>query len=242
MYKRIIGVILLDGGVFCRTRNFSVDYHYTNKFIDSHLFDELIFLNVSHHAKGEDRARFSAGINEIVLNSQLPVSIGGGIKGPREIEEFRKFGADRYVINQTTSDSDSLVSNLIDEFGKSSIISSINHWGPYTASREGATQIKVVDRVKEIKDNCGGDILINSIERDGTLRGLDLTIIDELAQLVDCKFILAGGLGNVEHLFEGLKRDNVVGVCTSNVYHLTTNTISNWRTELFSRGIEVRKM
>ena len=242
MYKRIIGLVLLDGKTFCRTRNFVTDYHYTNRFIDSRLFDELVFLNVSSNSKNRDLPEFARGIEEIIKDSQLPISIGGGIKGFNEIELFRSFGADRYVINQTSKDVDPLVSALLKKYGKSSIISSINHYGLFTASKEGVSSIKLSDRLKEIRDNCGGDILLNSIERDGTLRGLDLETSDELAELMDVSYLLSGGLGNVEHLHGALQRTNVVGVCTSNVYHLTTDTISYWRSNLLSHGLRVRRI
>jgi len=241
MYKRIIAIVLLDNGVFCRTRNFVADYHYTNNFIDSRYFDEMVFLDVSGDQKG-NRLKFYRGIEEIVLQSQLPISIGGGIRGVEDIELFRTFGADRYVVNQTDRSVDSMVTGLISTYGKSSIISSINHWGPFTASRNGRSTVRLVDRIKEIRETCGGDILLNSIERDGTLRGLDLKTIDELAEFEDLSFILSGGLGNLEHLSDSLQRPNVVGVCTSNVYHLTTKTISTWRTNMISEGLLVRSI
>ena len=241
MYKRIIAMVPLDRGIFCRTRNFIADYHYTNKFIDSRFFDEMVFLDVSSNLK-EPRTEFYSGIEEVVLHSQLPISIGGGIRSVRDVERFRTFGADRYLVNQTEKKADSLVTDLINNYGRSSIISSINHWGPFTASRDGKSDVRVVDRVMEISEQCGGDILLNSVERDGTLRGLDLKMVDDLAEQTNLSFIVSGGLGNLEHLYTCLQRPNVVGVCTSNVYHLTTNTISAWRTNMISRGLLVRKV
>lgn len=242
MYKRIIGVVLLDDGVFCRTRNFVVDYHYTHDFIDTKYFDELAFINVTSNNRRKTSPMLSQSIENIVKHSQLPISIGGGIKEIDDIREFRKFGADRYLLNQTFKESDSLTRNSIQVFGKSSIISSINHWGPFLWSRNGISNIKLADRIKEIEDTCGGDILLNSVERDGTLRGLDLETLDYLSRVSGYSFVVSGGLGNLEHLYEALQRDNVVGVCTGNVYHLTSNTISQWRDELIERGLNVRKV
>jgi cyclase len=240
MYKRIIGLVLLENGIFCRTRNFVADYHYTNKFIDTKYFDEMVFIDVSSERTLPNDLTFGRGIEEVTEHSQLPIAIGGGIKLVDHIELFRTLGADRYVINQTSAKSDLLVSNSIKKYGRSSVISTINHWGPFVASREGVTEVRLLDRVREIGDNCGSDILLNSIERDGTLRGLDLDIVDTLSEVSEGSFILCGGLGNIDHLHAALQRENVVGVCTSNVYHLTTNTISSWRTNLASQGLMVR--
>lgn len=242
MYKRIIGLILMDGGIFCRTRNFIPDYHYTHQFIDSTYFDELVCINVSQRLTKEQSQNISDNLEAITKESQLPISIGGGIDKVYDVELFRNFGADRYLLNQTQDSSDDFVSECIDKYGKSTIISSINHWGPFTATKSGVLQKKVVDRIAEIRDQCGGDILLNSMERDGTLRGLDLELVDELSQISDLKFILSGGVGNLEHLVAALQRENVVGVCTSNVYHLTTDTISNWRAQMIARGLPVREI
>jgi cyclase len=241
MYKRIIGLVLIDSGIFCRTRNFTVDYHYTNRFIDTKHFDELVFIDVSSNHLGTNLPQLSESIESIVESSQLPISIGGGIKKIEDIAVFREFGADRYVLNQTYKVSDNLIYKSILKYGQSTILSSINHWGPYIASKDGVSEIRLVDRIKEIADNRGGDVLLNSVERDGTLRGLDLETIDELSNSCNLSFILSGGLGNLSHLSEALKRDNVVGVCTSNVYHLTTSTILNWRIDMISRGLNVRR-
>jgi len=240
MYKRIIGLVLLDNSIFCRTRNFVADYHYINKFIDTRYFDEMVFIDVSGDQAIPNKLIFGRAIEEVTEHSQLPITIGGGIRHIDDIELFRTFGADRYVINQTDPESDLLISESVRKYGRSSVVSTINHWGPFIATRDCITEIKLVDRIKEIGINCGSDILLNSIERDGTLRGLDLAVIDDLAEISESSFILSGGLGNIDHLRAALERENVVGVCTSNVYHLTTNTISNWRTTLASGDLMVR--
>lgn len=242
MYKRIIGLVLMENGYLSRTRNFVPDYQYSNNFIDSSFFDEMVFIDISRNGRENSLSRFSAGVEEVMLRSQLPISLGGSIASSKDIECFRAIGADRYVLNQTKQESDLVVSQLIAMYGRSSIISSINHWGPYIATKNGVTKIRLIDRISEISENCGTDILLNSVERDGTFRGFDLESIDELAALTGITFIVSGGLGNLEHLSEALSRENVVGVCTNNVYHLTTNTISNWRSELISRGFLVRQV
>lgn len=241
MYKRIVGLVLLDNGIFCRTRNFIPDYHYTNKFIDTSFFDEMAFIDVSN-TKTNRLSEFQKGIDEVVLNSQLPVSIGGNIRSCEDVELYRTLGADRYIVNQTERSSDKLVAELISNYGRSSIISSINHWGPFTASKGSTLPIRLIDRIAEIASNCGSDILLNSIERDGSLRGLDMDTINQLAEMKNLSLILSGGLGNMEHLYESLQAPNVVGVCTSNVYHLTTNTISMWRANLIARDLRLRKI
>ena len=148
MYKRIIGVVLVDNGIVCRTRNFVSDYLYTDAFIDTNFFDEIVFIDVSKNRSNETLNLFFTTIEKLMSKSQLPMAIGGGISSINDILRYREFGADRYIINQTSSTSDELVKNAIEKFGKSSIISGVDHWQEFTFENGEKTETPVV-----IEDN-----------------------------------------------------------------------------------------
>jgi len=173
MYKRIIGLILMNNGIVCRTRNFQSDYLYTDEFIDSKYFDEIVCIDVSQERSEQSQSLFLTGIEKIMEHSQLPLAIGGGIRSIDDVRRYREFGADRYVINQTETESDIFVTEAVKEFGKSSIISSINHWGDFTYSNGVISTKALQQRVSEISTNRGSELLLNSAERDGTLLGFD---------------------------------------------------------------------
>ncbi len=240
MYKRIIGLILINSGIVCRTRNFQSDYMYTDEFIDSKYFDEIICVDVSQERSEKSHRLFLNGIEKIMEHSQLPLAIGGGIRSIDDIRRYRKFGADRYVINQTEAESDSFVAEAIKEFGKSSIISSINHWGDLTFSNKATSKKVLQQRVSEIFNNRGSELLLNSVERDGTLLGFDNTNAKSIANTYDLPLIISGGVGRWSHVLDTLQIENVDAVCTSNIYHLTTKTISTWRSEVKTKGGNVR--
>jgi len=240
MYKRIIGLILMNSGIVCRTRNFQSDYLYTDEFIDSKYFDEIICIDVSQERYENSHRLFLSGIEKIMEHSQLPLAIGGGIKSIEDIRRYRKFGADRYVINQTEGESDTFVAEAIKEFGKSSIISSINHWGDLTYSNGIFSKKVLQQRVSEIYANRGSELLLNSVERDGTLLGFDNDNANKIAKSYDIPLIISGGVGRWSHVLDTLQIENVEAVCTSNIYHLTTKTISTWRSEVKSKGGNVR--
>lgn len=240
MYKRIIGLILMNKGIVCRTRNFHSDYLYTDEFIDSKYFDEIICIDVSRERTEKYRRLFLMGIEKIMEHSQLPLAIGGGIRSIEDIRSYREFGADRYLINQTEAQCDAFVKDAIKEFGKSSIISSINHWGDFTYSN-GIVSTKVLQqRVSEISTNRGSELLLNSVERDGTLLGFDNAQAKKIANSNDMPLIISGGAGRWSHALDTLNIENVEAVCTSNIYHLTTKTISTWRSEVKAKGGNVR--
>ena len=225
MYKRIIGLVLIDNGIVCRTRNFNPDYHYTEAHIDTDFFDEICLIDVTREKSNETSRVFLAAVDKLMTKSQLPISIGGSIHSPDDIHRYRSFGADRYLINQTCSSRDPFVINCIREFGRSSIISSINHWNQFLYFNHEISGIKLSERIKEIQNNCGSEILINSVERDGTLTGMDEMSIREISTSSPPPLIINGGLGRATQAGEMLKIESVSAVCTSNIYHLTTRTI-----------------
>ena len=230
----------MNNGIVCRTRNFQSDYLYTDEFIDSKHFDEIVCIDVSQERSEQSQSLFLTGIEKIMEHSQLPLAIGGGIRSIEDIRRYRKFGADRYVINQTEAESDTFVTEAVKEFGKSSIVSSINHWGDFTYSN-GVISIKALrQRVSEISVNRGSELLLNSVERDGTLLGFDNANAQKIANSHDMPLIISGGVGRWSHVLDTLQIENVEAVCTSNIYHLTTKTISTWRSEVKTKGGNVR--
>jgi imidazole glycerol phosphate synthase subunit HisF len=151
-------------------------------------------------------------------------------------------GADRYIINQTSPASDELIDQAIKSFGKSSIISTINHWGDNTFEFGLRTQKQASQRIREVVNNCGSEILLNSVELDGGLSGFDLENAKSFANISGKSILLSGGIGNWTHASEALSIKNISGVCTSNIFHLTTTTVLNWRKQIFSSGVNVRSL
>ena len=230
----------MNSGIVCRTRNFQSDYLYTDEFIDSKYFDEIVCIDVSQERSEQSQSLFLTGIEKIMEHSQLPLAIGGGIRSVEDIKRYRKFGADRYVINQTEAESDAFVTEAVKEFGKSSIVSSINHWGDFTCSNGVISTKALQQRVSEISTNRGSELLLNSVERDGTLLGFDNANAQKIANSHDMPLIISGGVGRWSHVLDTLQIENVEAVCTSNIYHLTTKTISTWRSEVKTKGGNVR--
>ena len=242
MYKRIIGVVLVDNGIVCRTRNFVSDYLYTDDFIDTNFFDEIVFIDVSKNRSNETLNLFFTTIEKLMSKSQLPMAIGGGISSINDILRYREFGADRYIINQTSSTSDELVKNAIEKFGKSSIISGIDHWQEFTFENGKKTETKLDERVNSVFNNSGSEILLNSVALDGSLTGFDLNVVQQISDSFKIPIIISGGVGRWTHALNAIEIENVTGICTSNIYHLTTSTILSWRKQIIEYGGNVREL
>ena len=242
MFKRIIGLVLVDNGIVCRTRNFVSDYLYTDAFIDTNLFDEIVFIDITKNRSDKTSKLFLTVIEKLMSKSQLPMAIGGGISSINDIIRFREFGADRYIINQSSPTSDEFVRNAIDRFGKSSIISGIDHWGEFTYENNVTTKSKLVQRITQIQSNSGSEIFLNSVALDGALTGFDLGMAQEISNYFQIPIVISGGIGRWTHALDALKIKNVTGVCTSNIYHLTTSTILSWRKQIVENGGNVREL
>ena len=174
--------------------------------------------------------------------SQLPMAIGGGISSINDILRYREFGADRYIINQTSSASDELVKNAIEKFGKSSIISGIDHWQEFTFENGKKTETKLDERVNSVFNNSGSEILLNSAALDGSLTGFDLNVVKKISDSFKIPIIISGGVGRWTHALNALEIENVTGICTSNIYHLSTSTILSWRKQIIENGGNVREL
>lgn len=242
MFKRIIGLVLVDNGIVCRTRNFVSDYLYTDAFIDTNLFDEIVFIDITKNRSDKTSKLFLTVIEKLMSKSQLPMAIGGGISSINDIMRFREFGADRYIINQSSPTSDEFVRNAIDRFGKSSIISGIDHWGEFTYESNVTTKSKLARRITQIQGISGSEIFLNSVGLDGALTGFDLGMAQEISNYFQIPIVISGGIGRWTHALDALKIKNVTGVCTSNIYHLTTSTILSWRKQIVENGGNVREL
>ena len=242
MYKRIIGLVLLDDGYVCRTRNFISDYLYNDLFIDTKYFDEIAFIDVTKDRSSESISLFASTIEKLMKNSQLPMAIGGGINRLNDIKAYRSLGADRYIINQSSSSKDAFVKQATEVFGQSTIISAVDHWGQNTFVAGQRSTVSLRSRLVEIADNSGSEVLLNSVEYDGSLIGYDKSSMHQVTDLITKPTLIAGGIGNWSHVLEGLEIENIAGVFTSNIYHLSTSTVMNWRQQIIARGGKVRSV
>lgn len=226
----------------CRTRNFIPDYHYIEAHIDTTFFDEICFVDVTKEKNRLSSDAFLRTLENLMSSSQLPVSIGGSIRTIEDVHKYRDFGADRYLINQTSKAKDNLVAECIKEFGRSTIISSLNHWDKCLYAGGKCSGSNVQERITEIGENCGSELLLNSVKMDGTLTGMDTKTIMSFCDRGSPSLIVSGGLGRYEHALEVLSIGSVSAVCTSNIYHLTTKTISGWRKRIHELGGNVREV
>lgn len=246
MLKRINAFLSIKDGCFTRTRNFYPDHLYSSFHLDTELFDELTFIDISG---GEDRVQFVAYLKKILKNSFLPVSVGGGIRNLEDCELFFDLGVDRIVINTILWNNPKLVEKISLRYGSQAIVASVDiikaegsHYSAYDWKSKKAYK----DFFPEIiinEKNLIGEIMIQSYDRDGTILGFDHEITDKIneKEVNDIPLNIASGFAKWEHYYEVLKKPTIDCVSVQNVHHLSAVSIDSLKRYCKSKGISLRE-
>ncbi len=242
--KRIVFSLLYDGGNFCLSRNFRLQsvgnikwlldtYNFENI---SNAIDELIILNVGDGEVTDPR--FLHSVEDLSKNVFVPISIGGGITTINQAETLFKSGADKITINTLYRSNVGLTKMLAREFGSQAIVGSIDYQRDdnqlnlmYTTftNRGQSAWLPLADHVKVLIENQCGELLLRSMEKDGTGMGLDLPVLEHLGGPLDVPLILEGGVGNGAHIVEGFSSPSVDAVCTANLLNFVGDGLTRAR-------------
>jgi Imidazoleglycerol-phosphate synthase len=208
--------------------------------------DELILVDIS--ATKENREPDYEEISAFSKECFVPFTIGGGVKKVDHIKCLLRAGADKVSINTAAYDNIELIGKASKMFGSQCIVSSIDgklcdDGKYYCFSHCGTvnTGILVSKWAEEVEKNGAGEILITSIERDGTMKGYDIDLIKEVTRSVKIPVIASGGAGSYEDMYEALNRGKANAVAAASIFHFTEQTPKSARNYLSSKGIPVRK-
>jgi len=211
MYRpRIIPVLLLKGAGLVKTVKFSNPTYIGDPINAVRLFndfgaDELVFLDILASVQGKTISRDL--VKKIGDEAYMPFSVGGGITSLDQIRELLALGAEKVVLNTAISGNIKLIDEASKTFGSQSIIASVDVkkrlFGSYDVMvRSGKIKVNslLIQYIKRLEEAGSGEILINSIDRDGTMTGYDLTLIKEVSAAVNIPVIACGGAGSMEDM------------------------------------------
>lgn len=207
--------------------------------------DELILLDIS--ATSEHRPPDFRLVDDVADECFMPFSVGGGIRSLDHVRELLRVGADKVCINSALVSTPDLISAVADEFGSQCIIASIDakrtpagNYECYThaGTRPAGTDPAALARIAE--ERGAGEILITSIDRDGTLEGYDLDLIRQVSGSVSIPVIASGGAGNYRHMAEALLDGGATSVAAAAIFHFTEQTPLEAKRYLKNIGINVR--
>lgn len=212
----------------------------------SYSIDELIVLDVTR--KDRNVVVFAEVLKKLVNHVFVPIAAGGGVHSLESADVLLQSGADKLVINSILHTSHHIISELSKTFGRQCIVVSIDFkrnnndsFVVYYDKGQKPADISLKDAVRKAVDLGAGEILINSINRDGTGNGYDLKAVDFIRDGLEVPLIISGGAGNAKHLIEGLKTTGVDAVATANLFNFVGNGLPFARNEMIGDGLDLAK-
>lgn len=208
--------------------------------------DELILLDIVAHQL-DNNIDFES-INEFGQECFVPFSVGGGIHRMEQVQKLLRAGADKVCVNSASYNHPELLNQIASRHGSQCLIASIdvkkdtvtNKWYCFSDAGKTSTGVEVKSWVREIEDRGVGEILINSIERDGTFQGYDLALIETVVSSVKIPVIASGGAGNCQHMIDAVKEAGASAVAAASVFHFTELTPADVKLAMQKAGIPVR--
>lgn len=206
--------------------------------------DELVFLDIT--ASSDERPILMDVVRRTAEKVFMPLTVGGGVRSVQDVRDLLLAGADKVSMNTAAVQDPDLVRRSAERFGSQCTVVAVDAkrdgtgWKVFTHGGRTRTERDVVAWAKEVQALGAGEILLTSMDRDGTQNGFDLDLTRAVSEAVEIPVIASGGVGNLEHLAEGLERGKADAVLAASIFHFRQHTIQEAKAFLRSRGIAVR--
>ena len=211
--------------------------------------DEVCFLDISASADG--RATTIDVVRATAEQVFLPLTVGGGVRAVEDVRKLLLAGADKVGINTAAVSDPELVRRASDAFGRQAIVVAVDArrrpgqgeaWEVYTHGGRTPTGLDAVAWCVQMAEAGAGEILLTSMDRDGTRDGFDLPLTRAVADRVPIPVIASGGVGSLEHLYEGIALGGADAVLAASIFHFGEFTVGEARDYLRARGVTVREL
>jgi len=248
--KRIIPCLDIKNGRVVKGINFvnlvdAGDPAEQAKIYNDNGADEICFLDIT--ASHENRNIMLEVVKKTTEKCFVPLTVGGGIRTIEDISNLLNAGADKISINTAAVTNDDLVKEGAKKFGSQCIVVAVDakkinndKWEVFTHGGRKSTGKDVLKFVAKMEFLGAGEILLTSMDRDGTKKGYDLDLTKKVSNLVKIPVIASGGVGNLEHLYQGIKIGKASAVLAASIFHFGEYTILEAKQYLDSKGIPVR--
>jgi cyclase len=206
--------------------------------------DELAFLDIT--ASSEERDILLEVVRKTAEEIFIPLTVGGGVRRLEDIRNLLKAGADKVSVNTAAVKDPYFVEKASKRFGSQCIVIAIDAkrkadgWEVYTHGGRTPTGIDAVGWARKMEEMGAGEILLTSMDRDGTRDGYDIDLTRTIAEATSIPVIASGGVGNLEHLYEGLVLGKASAVLAASIFHYREYSISQAKSYLRDRGVTVR--
>ena len=249
--KRIIPCLDIDAGRVVKGVNFvnivdAGDPVEVAKGYSAQGADEIAFLDIT--ATKQRRGTLSEVVSKVAEQVFVPLTVGGGIRSIEDVSTMLLAGADKVSINSAAVTEPGLVTECSNKFGSQCIVVAIDAkkrvgregWEIFTHGGTQPTGIDAIEWAKKMKSSGAGELLVTSMDRDGTKKGFDIQLTSTISEAVDIPVIASGGVGDLEHLVEGLTEGKADAVLAASIFHFGTYSIYEAKQFLKRKGINVR--
>ena len=206
--------------------------------------DELCFLDIT--ASHEKRSILLDVVKRTAEKCFMPLTVGGGIRTIEDIKELLESGADKVSINTTAVIEPNFIKDASKKFGSQCIVVAIDAkkddegWKIYTHGGREPTGINAITFAKKVESLGAGEILLTSMDRDGTKLGYDTDLLQNITNELEIPVIASGGVGNINHLIDGIKKGGASAVLAASIFHFGEITIKEVKNKLTEKGLNVR--
>lgn len=253
--KRIIPCLDVTNGRVVKGVNFvelrdAGDPVEISRRYDEQGADELTFLDIT--ASSDNRDLILHIIEEVAAQVFIPLTVGGGVRQVEDVRRLLNAGADKVSINTSAVQNPQLVADAAGRYGSQCIVVAIDakrvsgsdtdtpQWEVFTHGGRKATGLNVIEWAKKMQLLGAGEILLTSMDKDGTRDGFDLALTRAVSDAVDVPVIASGGVGNLHHLVEGVLEGHADAVLAASIFHYGEYTVRQAKAYMAQHGIEVR--
>jgi cyclase len=247
--KRIIPCLDVTNGRVVKGVNFvglrdAGDPIEISRRYDDQGADELTFLDIT--ASSDNRDLILHIIEEVAAQVFIPLTVGGGVRKVEDVRRLLNAGADKVSINTSAVQNPELVAAAADRYGSQCIVVAIdakrteNGWEVFTHGGRRATGLGAVEWAKKMQSFGAGEILLTSMDKDGTRNGFDLALTRAVSDAVEVPVIASGGVGELNHLAQGITEGHADAVLAASIFHYGEYTVRQAKEYMAQHGIEVR--
>lgn len=252
--KRIIPCLDVDDGRVVKGVQFvdirdAGDPVEVAKRYDEQGADEITFLDIT--ASSDNRDTIVQVVEQVADQVFIPLTVGGGIRKLKDIHRMLHAGADKVGINTTAVFNPDFITKASKHFGNQCIVVSIDaktvsaegeplRWEIFTHGGRKATGLEAVDWARKMQDNGAGEILLTSMDKDGTRSGFNLPLTRAISDAVSIPVIASGGVGNLDHLVDGVIKGGADAVLAASIFHFGDYSIEQAKAHMAAAGIEMR--
>ena len=214
------------------------------KAYDEQGADELVFLDIT--ASSDEREIMQRVVEQTAAECFMPLTVGGGLRNVDNIRQMLHSGADKVSLNTAAINNPELILESARKFGDQCIVLAIDakrdgeSWRVYTHGGRNPTPLDAIEWARKAFSLGAGEILLTSMDADGTLAGYDIELTRRISEAVEVPVIASGGAGNLDHLVHVLKEGNADAVLAASIFHFGTYTIRQAKEHLAEAGLAVR--